>query len=551
MSEVIVSGLEQDSFEEQCQHFRYMSRELFAQEYKHPEGLRGLETEFGTYKFLYILAEMMKNPELEIYTDIMFSILSNSAEMIPTNLYLCGFGQHLDQPLDKNPRGLLKFCQHLTEEDKPFFDTDSGIFLPCLKKDPELTSLVPCLTHWIGGPAKRFENPDYHSEGHIYITHMSTSYALNMQARYFEAWAYGLAALDRKASFPLYTLRSGVYNQLAISSANLSLSPHITWLCLAESVRVQNHPLQKWEWICASVQVLNAFGLFDLEEKLYRKGLEIIPEKSSWYQVLIRHHLRGLHHQVDNCLMVCVFMVNWEVPFHPNEDYLMRARRAVDKLWYECEKLESLGLKKYYKGYSFLYRCLFAQNLEMKQRMFKLALNTLTGAVHSLPDDELVKIEASVMVQHMNKQHVSDSDHHARWFQWTKTGESNTAADGFLRMGLLFYFAVPILENTDNTNYFARALHNYKIANQSRGYRGHLLKNVDMFQEKKPISRQEKTIAMNFIRYASDYWKEHKDIQVGPREPTAEELLHKNVYAERAYLEGELISNPYIDDDFE
>lgn len=541
MANVVERGLEYKVVQQGYFEPYPMPADMFYKELRKSTGLLGLKSTTLPFTFLEVLADCMRNPELELYTDVMFDAYTNDPEVVPANLYLCGYGQYLDQtPSGNYKRAMLGLCKHLNVMDRPFFNTDDGVFPPYLDHQILNTDQNDFIIPWSQRPAKVWEDAGKVIGSDVFLTNLTCAYALNIQSRFHEAWAYALTALDQKNVCPLLCLRSSVYLQLAISSANLALAPKITWLSLAEALRVQEYSIQKWEWICACSQVLVAVGMFEKEAQVYQKGMEIIPPRSSWYQVLVRHHLRGLQHQIENCLMTTSIIENCFESEETADAHYVLARQTIHQLCLEIEKLECLAVKELYKGYCLLYRFMMSLNEDMKRKYLDLTRVKLTDALKLMREDEPLKLEARQLVQFLNNEVVGGPGMACEWNERIRFYENLPKSEVFVRMALVYFYAKGTFRNfhTHGEWFVDAAQYSYCKYTQDRGYRCHLLKNLEKFKRPSWIPADQQETILSQIKYASDYWIEHSNIKLGPCEPTSENLVHENMYAEQAFCSG-------------
>ena len=540
MGDVITSGLKNEPAYIPYVAPPGMPKDYFENFLKRDNGLRGLETEIGKNNFLNVLAECMKNKELSIYTDVFFDSYTNDSTIVPVDLYLCGYGQHLEQSLEEIPRVLLNFCKHLTFLDRPHFDTESKVFYPDHQFSHYIYNPDNLVQPWKGRPLKKFENPVKYIDSDIFLTNLTTSYTCNMQARYFEGWIYALTALSQNRMVPLYSLRSAVYYQLAISSANLALSSKVTWRSLAEATRVQYHPTQKWEWICAAVQVLVAFGLFEKEEYVFKTGIKMIPESSSWYQVLLFHHLRGIQYQIENIFIKTIILNNMSQDIVYEADLLVQLRQLNLKLSFQSEKLSDRGLEYYFKGFSYLYNFMMSQRHGRKKRFLELAKLKLKAAYKTLDIQEMKRDESIIILDYLDKCIINLDEVCEIFLKFTRCENSIPTSDCLVRMALLDLFGGSTFKTKylDNQEIIRRAELDYEKVTQGRGYRCEHLRYLNRFRSEYRVNAEEQGRIMHMIDTAPNLWLQDIHYEVGSREPRTQELVDENIFTQTAYMGG-------------
>ena len=525
-----------------------MPKEYFESHLKRENGLRGLEMQIGPFNLLNLLAECLKNKDLKDLTDAFFQSYSQDVTIIPTDLYLCGFGQYLNQSLKDIPKCLLNLCKHLTFVDRPHFNTDCKVFIPVDKfkhfvYNPD--KMVQPRRKDI--PEKDFYNPENYLDSDVLLTHLATAYTCNIKSRYYEAWLYALSALDLKRMVPLENLRSATYYQLAISSAHLALSPKITWLSLAEAIRVQCHPTQKWEWICSCLQVLVAFGLFEREEKLFRIGLNEIPDSSSWYQVLIFHHCRGLQYQIEDDLIRGTLLDNMTPDMLDCGESRVIQKKWILELSYYCERLKERGFENYFKGYCHLYRYMLSCSEDGMKKHLKLADDRFNEASREMELDEILREEIEVILVfliHCVSTFAEVSDH---FYHLTRTRQSKSTSDCLVRMALLVMYSrrdfVP--KHLDLQDIVDKAEYEYNRVTQGRGYRCPMLWYLKRFVKPHEINLFEIRRIMEKIDEAPNFWLQDIDIVEGSKEPSAQEFAEENIFAQSAYMTGWFTATNY------
>lgn len=196
--EIVAKGLLPDNvcLSQQCIKYLEMSTKELIEALHTEYGFRALERAsytMTTDEFLKVLAKLMKDKEMEIWADVYFDVYNNSEHEVPCQLYLCGYGQHLDQTELITQGRMLDLCRHLTEFDRPYFNTEINTFMPVLKHNPFIEFKMRENFAFSDNPRKHLGDPNTPKE-EIFMSHLCCAYSCNIQGRYFEAWCYSLAA---------------------------------------------------------------------------------------------------------------------------------------------------------------------------------------------------------------------------------------------------------------------------------------------------------------------------------------------------------------------
>lgn len=489
-------------------------------------------------EFVHLLTHLMSKPKLVLFSHVFFDSYSLSSKDFPTYLYMMGFGHLLEQNLIPTTP-LVNHFKHQTVL-QPFL-RNSDDMLPTLGHDPVIEFRLDKKYIFEDRYPRKFITHVEIGENKFFIF-LGISNVSVRQHNWLEGYAYSLAALDCNI---LHIYKASAYCNLAICMAQLALSSEMTWLALERAIYCHQHIGQQYEWMCACLEILIAFGHFEVEKQVFATCKEFIPEASAWFECLLNHHLTGIVQQIENQITKCF------IEFHTSKDVLFECKDVtfLNQLLKDIDmysnKLTSRGCKEYYQGLGLIFKSIIKSHRPLKSRYLKSGQDMLRIACSTMRTSDTRRIEASQLVSYLNNDIDNVEEICQHWRTYNSCFFSTCAAEVLLKCALINMGSVAdVFEslwfNTHEMTFQAKE--EYMYSTFSCGYRLDMLTALDKFHEPQP---EKQPMKFDLFKASENFTLVNESENQGM---TSRDFVHCNPSTEQAYKLAFLICNKTEDD---
>ena len=550
-------------------------------------GLLGLGSkgDISIDEFIALLVHMWIKLDMELWVDVYFNHYCNHPSITPSMLYMFGFSQHIDADEEDLAHSFTRqFFQHMTFVVQPYVNTDTDALVPELAHKPNIVYHMSDNYIFPGRPTRYVVRERNCTEIDKLYLLMTTAYSCNFQHRFHEAWAFALSALDKIHLTEMVELKLSILCQVAVSSAELGLDPKITWMALEQAQFKYVHCHQSWEWLCACIQVLVAFGCFETEATVFAKAKTVIPCKSAWYETAVTHHLNGLVHQLEHTFMKTYALFHLS---HSGGGARHRLTLA-DMQWVNlklaelrthAKELKVKGASDYYIGLAYMFMSM-SRNMETLKRKyfheFKMYMECAQSKLNECDVRHLMAKQLLLFVNHgvVDVEIISDPWRYKIYLTHTKC-----ASEVWVKLALLNVDTggkyEPLWEKLDTLAMITQAHHEYADYVVYQGYRqpllSHFMECLEISSSSSNASasartrleeakrEDEKKEAIELFTESNDRtpWMQSGHVGGGGGSKlgviTSRLFVHENRYAEQAYATAVELStmsliNPHEDE---
>jgi len=499
-----------------------------------------MEQELTDEDFTAFLMNIMNKPKLIMDVQAYFDSYSLDTEIVPHWLYLMGFGHYLEQHVVKPYNSPM--MRHLQS-------------MNSLQPMPsELISVLPELRHkpvipWehathLPFKYRELRPPQIFPENHtdLFYSLLGSATLCNRQQRWYEAWAYALAAYD----YVIPEYKCSTLCQLAISSAHLYISPEVTWYALQEAVLSQVIVSQQWEWMCACVQVLVAFGMFKEEQSVFEYSYSIIPVKSAWFETLLTHHLKGLMDRTENAFAQNLALKNMGKSFEFSHDSLETVVQFLKDIKKYSSKLITPGAEMYYKAMEFFYRSMLKKKILTAQQLLENGQNLIRLACQELLHNDPRYIEATQIAAFLNNDIADVRTVSSSFRIHTQTHNSILAAELWLKCTLIDLNNSGAFESMwiDSDEMAHHGYEEYLYSTFGKGYRLDTFYFLNRYYKKIAIHSNDMQLGYGMFG-TSHKWQIVTQDDSKWEQNSSKSFVHNNRWTEQAYIIGYNIANKF------
>lgn len=510
---------------------QWMTKKLIA------EG--GLKVSNGSIQeeFFPLLIHLISKPELSLYAQVYFDTFSLSRDRFPTFLYMLGFGHMMEQHMVANTHFVAHF-KHQTVF-QPLL-RNSCDKLPTLGHNPKIVFKLNPRYLFPEREIRRFST-NVETDATKFFKFLSAANFAARQCKWLESYAYSLASLDCEVG---HVYRASAFCNLAISMAHLSISSKMTWFALEKAACCHQFIGQQYEWMCAFLQILISFGLFEEEKKVFEYCKDFIPELSAWYETLLDHHLTGLVHQFENNLGKCF------IEFHTCRNSLFEFgdvslfNQLLKEIALYSHQLKVPGAKEYYQGLGLIFKSLIKEHKSLKNKYFTSGKEFLKTARNALQNKNPKKLQVSQLLAFLDNDIDNVEMICNDWRVYTSCYFNMCAAEFWLKCALItmscecdFFDSMWI----DTHEMTFQAKEEYIYSTFSYGYRLDMLTALNKFHEPQQVKSETKIdlfkASQNFkIVQVTDILANHVQLK-------SRHFVHTKQITEQAYKLGFLICN--------
>jgi len=347
-----------------------------------------------------------------------------------------------------------------------------------------------------------FDEGDDKFFGYLHLATQSSR-----QHRWFLSWVYSLSALDNLSD---ETFKPAVYLQIALSSANLCISPESTWMAMEEASKDMIDVGMNWEWAVVYFRICTVFGLFNYTNSFFEDIEKRIPQSSAWYDSLISCYLTSLMHQIENEFIRDLANYNIGMNEKIQSDELKLKLHTWLKVFNDlCQKLSTPGVKHYYTAYSYVYKSFIRATRRSTMDSLARGLQSFIQAFRELPKTDVRSVESNLMSMFLTNENDQAHEVSMHWNEYTKSTSSVLKAETWLRMALINTLTKKSFVSIwfSSKIFLTNAIENYEAATLSSGYRIQIMKNAKKYLRKNFQITEDDEIIINH-HYASTDWTE-------------------------------------------
>ena len=499
-----------------------------------PNGLRGMYDNLCPDDFAAFLYYcMIGSHGLDLYLEVFFDSFCLHDSVIPHELYQMGFSHKLHQhTVNSYNSPMMNYFK--TMSCFQVLPIEFAHVFPELSHCQDMEHVMGRTMPYSARPPKP---PIFQPITPIdeFFCHLGQANVCIRRERWFEAYAHALTALD--CSIPQY--RTSVLCQIAISSANISCCPEMTWKALGEAYFSIDFSGQQCEWMAALVRVLVAFGLFEEEERVFQFCHVVVSNNSCYQEDMIDQHLYGLTQQAENLLAKAAISNHLEgfttYTFHD----LGKINCLIDDIMnYSCH-LKVGGAKHYYRALACLYRSMVSDTL--RKDLVTKGVEWFKGVEKEMRKTDIRYVHSIWMIEFLTEETSFMDDMTEAFRQYTYMQWSKPCSDFWLRCTLLQIFNKQTTESLflDKELMSGEAKTSYFQATMMQGYKCSLLEYLRKFI--KPVGRIPFGEPMCF---ASSLEKESRFTEVYTEIINAHNsngYFHANMHSEQAFKIGQAI----------
>ena len=496
-----------------CLFLKYLTPEgikrALLNEYEN--GLRNAEIKMRKDDFLSLFEKILLHPDLHLWLDVYLDSFIRD-ERVPQYIYHMGLGHRLFQHDIRKSYRIL-YLRHMTELQRL---GNIEIVLPDISYNLDDVTwrrgrdiLLSEENRWY--VRTQFDDGDEKFFGYLHLATQSS----RLQ-RWYLSWVYSLSALDHITD---ESFRPSVYLQIALSSANLCISPKITWFAMEEALKTKQKVGLDWEWAVVFFRVCTVFGLFCYTNGVFEDIERRISTTSAWHDSLIVAYLSSLMHQIEN-EFICD-MANFNI----NLSETMQSEVLKLKMitWVKTfnslsSKLKTPGASHYYIAYTHVYKSFGKLTRRSTLDSLARALQYFIKASEALPKTDVRSVEAKLMVLFLRNESNQAGEVSKRWNEHTKTQYSVLKAETWLRMALLNILTSTYFESTwyNSKGLLTFAIENYSKATLESGYRIKILKNAKKYWKRIYDTSDHDSMAIN-SHYDPDEWTKMYQVDIDSR----------------------------------
>jgi len=453
--------------------FQYLKDETLVKSYYTDNlsgmSLREVENLCGIKGFVHVLSRILDYKEAFLKLQVYLSSYASDKLWFADHLYMFGLGDLMVQGYLKwSPK--MQFYRLLSStwtslpnlyailpkvRHSPKCDMSVGFHLANLPEEDTITPLIEVM------PASVFK-------------FLSNLIVCRMNQRWFEAWVFGLSALDAARE------NKGRQDELFIAALELSLCsvnigmPHSLTSKLehlAESMRFSN-PMYCLHWALTKSRICVASGKFKEETSFFQKYLPRFHRTSLLRNQFLESHIRGQLELVENHFVWCFI------------NSYMKCEERLNRSWGKemCRDIEvnldlmdppqgSLG--RYLRGRLYMMRACFEEDSDQREEFLSIAKCDFGEAVCSL-DVGLRVTESEVLAEYLSHPHKVPFLILDKFQAITKSFYSRVHAETLVRIFVTNKFALNKI-NDGNIPLYSLYEH-YTTATLNGGYRVSMLR---------------------------------------------------------------------------
>jgi len=503
-----------------------------------PNGLRGLYDNLCPDDFAAFLYYcMIGSHQLNLYLEVFFDSFSMDDSVIPHALYQMGFSHKLDQHLI-NPYNTPMMNYFKTLSCYQILPLEFTPVFPLLSHYPEIEHEIGRTMPYRGRPKKgKIYEPN--SPTDKFFCHLGQANVCIRRERWYEAFAHSLTALD----YSNHQYRTSALCQIAISSANISCCPEMTWKALGEAYCSIDFSGQQCEWMAALVRVLVAFGLFEEENHVFQFCHVMVSNNSSYQEDMMDQHLYGLTQQTENLLVIAVVTNHLESFTTYTFQELGKINCLVDDIINYSAHLKVGGAKNYYRGLAHLYRSMVQNQDHLRKEYVDKGVEFLQAVLKDMRRTDIRYVHSHWLADFLTEtnyfmEEMTEAFREHTLMQWSKAG-----SDFWLRCTLLQIFnkTVPETFFVNAEAMSGEAKTSYFQATMMQGYRSSLLEYLRKFI--KPVHKTpygELRMFLDGIQKDEKFTTGYTDRSEAH---SSRGYLHANKHTEQAFKIGEVISD--------
>jgi len=501
-----------------------------------PNGLRGLYENMCPDDFAAFLYYcMIGSHELNMYLEVFFDSFCLSDSVIPHELYQMGFSHKLNQHLINSYNSpMMNYFKTMTcFQILPLEFADVFPELShCQDMKQEMGTSMP----YRGRPQRRIiYKPIIPIDK--FFCHLGQANICIRRERWFEAYAHALTALDCSTT----QYRTSALCQIAISSANISCSPEMTWKALGEAYCSIDFSGQQCEWMAALVRVLVAFGLFEEEERVFQFCHVVVSNNSSYREDMIDQHIYGLTQQTENLLAKAAISNHIEGFTTYTFLDLGKIICLIDDIMNISCHLKVGGAKNYYRALAHFYRSMVQTQDTLRKDLVNQGIECLKEVQKEMRKTDIRYVHSLWMITFLTDTNYFMDEMTEAFRQYTYMQWSKPCSDFWFRCTLIQIFnrhmtEVPLM---DSVLMSGEAKTSYFQATMMQGYRCSLLEYLRKFI--KPVAK----MPYGELKYFADAIEKDSKFTTGYNDSTDAHIsngyFHANKLSEQAFKIGQAI----------
>jgi len=432
--------------------------------------LREVERICGVQAFMHILARILDMKEASLKLQVYFCSYASEKLVVADHLYMFGLGDLVVQGYMKQSPRMQYF--RLLSSSTPTSLPDPFAILPRLRYAPECVQSVGF--HLVGIPEGEYNIPLVEVGPATLYKFLTNLLLCRMNQRWFEAWVFGLAALDavrvgREKQDELFI----IILELSLCSVNIGMPDKMTSgiLAVAEDMRFSG-PTRSFHWALCKSRTYVAAGKFKQEMFIFQKFFPRLRRRCLLRNQFLESHILGLLELAENHLIWSFLNSYMRVEESLNRSRGMGLCRDIED---NLDLMESpqKTLERYLRGRLHMMRACFEEDSCRRNELLSSARTEFEEVACSL-DTGLMVVECEVLAEYLTRPYRYPTSKLDRFQKVTRSYYSRVQAETMVRIFLTNSFAIKKIKDGSIPLY--TLYEHYASATLNGGYRLPLLR---------------------------------------------------------------------------